>query len=91
MRSNAYPALVSTSSESPGRSLRGALVVVELVVDLVGQELSGDQRLGQPDDAFLVGVTDDERAVTVGEDLAQRADLADRLEVCRPRRRSAPR
>ena len=43
--------------------------------------LGGHQRLGQPDDALLVGVADHERAVSVGQDLAQGADLADGLEV----------
>ena len=56
-------------------------VVVDFVVVAVGQVLGGHQRLGQPDDALLVGVTDHERAVAVGEDLAQSADLTDGLEV----------
>ena len=60
--------------------------VVVVVVDrlhIFGKELGGHQRLGQPDDALLVGVADHERAVPVGEDLAQRADLADGFVVPR--------
>ena len=55
-------------------------VVVEGVGNAVRQVL-GDQRLGEPDDAFLVGVADDECAVTVDQDLAQSRDLADRFEL----------
>ena len=62
---------------------RPIVVVVVLGSTSSGQELGGHQRLGQPDDALLVGVADHERAVAVGEDLAQRADLADRFEVAR--------
>ena len=39
------------------------------------------QRLGQPHDALLVGVADDQRPPAVPENLAQRADLADRVEL----------
>ena len=59
--------------EHPEQDLEGVV--------LVGQILDGHQRFGQPDDALLVGVADHECAVAVGEDLAQRADLADRFEV----------
>ena len=60
---------------------RTAVVLVVLVDVVVGQELGGHQRLGQPDDALLVGVAHHECTVPVGEDLAQRADLADGFEV----------
>jgi hypothetical protein len=46
----------------------------------VRKVLEGDQRLGQPHDALLVGVADHQRPVSVGEDLAQSADLTDGLE-----------
>lgn len=49
----------------------------------VGQVLGSHQRLCQPHDAFFVRVTDDQRAVPVGQDLAQGADLAHRFEVAR--------
>ena len=42
-------------------------------------QILGDQRVGQPHDAFLVGVPDDQGPVTVVEHLTQRADLADRF------------
>ena len=63
-----------------------ARTVVVIVVDssvILGQEFGGHQRLGQPDDALLVGVSDHQRAMPVGKDLAQRADLADGFEVAR--------
>ncbi len=59
--------------------LAGLGVVVEGVRNAVRQVL-GDQRLGKPNDAFLVGVADDQCPVTVGQDLAQSGDLADRFE-----------
>ena len=43
-------------------------------------QILGDQRVGQPHDALLVGMPDDKGAVTVSEYLAQRGDLADRFE-----------
>lgn len=64
-----------------GPQLARLPVVVTVGFNLLGQELGGDERFGQPDDAFLVGVADDERAMAVGEDLAQCADLTDRLEL----------
>ena len=60
---------------------RAQVVVVDVVGVAVGQVARRHQRLGQPHDALLVGVADHQRAMAVGEDLAQRADLADRLEV----------
>ncbi len=47
------------------------------------RQVLGDQRLGEPDDAFLVGVPDHERPVPVGQELTQCGDLADRLEGAR--------
>ena len=44
------------------------------------------QRLGEPDDALLVGVTDDEGAFAVLEQLLEHDDLADLL-VARARAR----
>ena len=70
---------MSTSSESPGRSLRGLVSSLRASGYAVRQVL-GDQRLGQPHDALLVGVADDERPVSVGQEFAQRGDLADRFE-----------
>ena len=61
--------------------MRGRRSSLDFVVVAVGQVIAGDQRLGQPDDALLIGVADHERAVPVGQDLAQRADLANGLEV----------
>ena len=61
--------------------MRGRRSSSTLVVVAVGQVLRGDQRLGQPDDALLVGVTDHERPVPVGKDFAQGGDFSDRLEV----------
>ena len=75
------PGLGVDQQRVAGPQLARPQVVVELVVVPRRAVLGGDQRLGQPDDALLVGVPDHERAVPVGEDLAQRADLADRLEV----------
>lgn len=49
-----------------GPQLAGPGVVVEGVRMTVRQVL-GDQRLGEPDDAFLVGVPDHERPVPVGQ------------------------
>ncbi|AAS04156.1 hypothetical protein MAP_1839 [Mycobacterium avium subsp. paratuberculosis K-10] len=54
-------------------------VVVEGVRVTVGQVV-GDQRLGQPHDALLVGVADHQGPVPVGQQLAQGGDLADRFE-----------
>ena len=39
------------------------------------------QRLGEPHDLLLVGVADDQGALTVGEHLFEGDDLADALEV----------
>ena len=64
-----------------GPQLARPQVVVPLVVVAVGQVRRGHERLGQPDDAFLVGVTDHERAVSVGKNFAQGGDFSDRLEV----------
>jgi hypothetical protein len=58
-----------------------APVVVERLGHLGSHVLGGQQRLGQPHDALLVGVADHQRAVPVGQDLAQRADLVDGLEI----------
>ena len=55
--------------------------IVTVVGGVLGQVLGGHQRLGQPHDAFFVGVADDQRAVPVRQDLAQCADLAHRFEV----------
>ena len=43
--------------------------------------VSSAQRLGEPDDALLVGVRDDQGALAVGEELLEHDDLADLLEV----------
>ena len=53
-----------------GTQLARPQVVVRRVIHTVGQVL-GHQRLGQPDDALLVGMTDHQSAVPVGQDLAQ--------------------
>ena len=66
-----------------GPKLARLVVLVELRLDTLGQELGGHQRFGQPDDTFLIGMADDEGAVPVGQDLAQRADLTDGLEGAR--------
>ena len=77
------PGLRVDQQRVPGPQLARTVVVVVVDRFEVGQELGGHQRLGEPDDALLVGVTDHQRAVPVGEDLAQRADLTDGLEVVR--------
>jgi hypothetical protein len=65
--------------QSPGRSLRGRSSSRGPRAPR-RQILRGDQRFGEPDDALLVGVPDHQRPVSVGQHLAQRADLADRFE-----------
>ena len=64
-----------------GAELSRPLVLIEGLRDLRRHVLDRDQRLGQPDDALLVGMADDQCAMSVGKDLAQRADLADGFEV----------
>ena len=43
--------------------------------------MSALQRLGEADDALLVGVGDHQGALAVGEELLEHHDLADLLEV----------
>ena len=63
-----------------GAQLAGALIVVESFSHLRRHILERHQRLGQPDDALLVGVADHQCATPVGQQLTKGADLADRLE-----------
>ncbi|COU77707.1 Uncharacterised protein [Mycobacterium tuberculosis] len=62
-----------------GAQLARPGVIVEGLREAVWQVL-GDQGISQPNNAFLVGVADDQSPMTVGQDLAQGGYLADRLE-----------
>ena len=75
------PGLGVDQQRVTGPQPAGPVEVVEHIGNLGRHVLDGQQRLGQPHDALLIGVTHDECAVAVGEDLAQRADLTDRLEM----------
>ncbi len=44
------------------------------------RQVLGDQWLGEPHNAFLVGVPDDQGAMPVGQQFTQRGNLADRFE-----------
>ncbi len=66
-----------------GSQLAGLLVIVEGVGHLGRHVLGRHQWLGQPNDPLFVGVADDQRTMAVGQYLAKRADLPDRLEGAR--------
>ena len=78
----------TSSRISSSTSLFGHALVGVARAGLEQQRVAGAQRLlaqdvGEVDDAFLVGVADDQRAVAAVEDLLEHDDLAGPLEAAR--------